>query len=65
MKSIEIYSFVAWIASTIVFTTYILWAVLPEHVLHSYGISYYPDKNWAIAFPSVFVMAILCFYVAY
>lgn len=30
---------------------WILWAYTPDWVLHSLGITYYPDRYWAIALP--------------
>jgi phosphatidylinositol glycan class P protein len=30
---------------------FLAWALLPDHTLHQLGITYYPMKYWAIAFP--------------
>ena len=30
---------------------FLLWALLPDQVLHGLGITYYPMKYWAVAFP--------------
>lgn len=32
-----------------------MWAYLPDEVLESYGITYYPSKYWALAIPSMMV----------
>lgn len=48
---VEVYGFVGYILSFVVFGLYLLWAYLPEHVLQDLGITYYPNKYWAIAVP--------------
>lgn len=32
---------------------YLLWTLLPSRVLHSFGITYYPSKHWALCVPSL------------
>eukprot|EP01083_Nonionella_stella_P126452 382740_1 len=36
----------------VVFALFLLWAYLPESILHSAGITYYPSKWWALAIPT-------------
>lgn len=67
-----IYGFTAWIASMVAYgicfvyevcecnvAVFLAWAYLPQQVLHGYGITYYPDKYWAIAVPSMLIMSVL------
>ncbi|EWS72983.1 PIG-P protein (macronuclear) [Tetrahymena thermophila SB210] len=65
MKSIEIYGFVGWVGSFGMFLLYIIWGFLPDNLLNSFGIYFYPDKSWALAIPSVFVMTIIFLIVFY
>ena len=40
----EIYGFILYLGSFIVLVAYLLWAYVPDPVLHRLGIAYYPDK---------------------
>ncbi len=40
----EIYGFVLWITSFIVYVITLMWALVPNEYLHQLGITYYPDK---------------------
>eukprot|EP00123_Amoebidium_parasiticum_P006789 comp17657_c0_seq1/m.17445 comp17657_c0_seq1/g.17445 ORF comp17657_c0_seq1/g.17445 comp17657_c0_seq1/m.17445 type:complete len:173 (-) comp17657_c0_seq1:310-828(-) len=63
----EIYGFVLYVASWLAFVVYLIYGFTPDPVLHSWGITYYPQKWWAIAVPtylcSLYVF-IQVFYVA-
>ena len=37
---------------------YLAWGFLPERVLQALGVTYYPSKSWALAIPSLLVMAV-------
>ena len=52
----EIYGFLVWILSPILFLVFLIWAYVPERVLIDLGIYYVPNKYYALAFP-----AWLCF----
>ena len=52
----EVAAFVGMILSVIFFLTYVAWAIVPDSVLISFGISYFPNKYWAIALPLYFMM---------
>ncbi|EPZ36247.1 PIG-P-domain-containing protein, partial [Rozella allomycis CSF55] len=54
----EFYGFMIYLVSYVAFFIYLAWAILPESVLHSMGITYYPDKYWAIALPVFFISLI-------
>ncbi|RHY06091.1 hypothetical protein DYB37_013691 [Aphanomyces astaci] len=46
---------------------YLLWAYVPDAILASYGITYYPSRYWALAVPAMLVMtlmALVVFYIA-
>ena len=38
---------------------YLAWAYVPESVLHSWGITYYPSKQWATSLPAWFCVSIV------
>jgi len=65
MKSIEIYGFVGWIGSFILYFLYLIWAFVPDSILHKLGIYYYPSKYWALAIPSIFVVTGIFFFITY
>jgi PIG-P len=44
---------------------YITWAYIPDNILHSYGITYYPDKYWAIALPAWLCASVVAAYWIY
>jgi phosphatidylinositol glycan class P protein len=46
------YSFVGWISSFVIYLCFLAWALLPEKLLHSLGITYYPSRYYAIALPA-------------
>ena len=54
------YAFVSWIGTIIAYLIFLVWAFAPASVLHDFGITYYPDRYYAIALPSyMLVVAIL------
>merc|ERR1740117_1579172 len=68
MNSTEVYGFVLWITTFVIYALFILWAYLPDHALHSLGVTYYPDKMWALAAAAwilVTAIFIVVGYVAY
>lgn len=52
----EVYGFVGWFTTLICYIVFLLWSFIPERVLHSAGIYYYPNQYWAIALPAYAVM---------
>lgn len=73
MKSIEIYGFIGWIASYILFIVYLGWVFLPDTALQVFlnyyiqalGIHYFPSKYWALAIPSLIFMTIFTVIIGY
>ncbi|KAI9029399.1 PIG-P-domain-containing protein [Hyaloraphidium curvatum] len=55
---VQYYGFAVYLATYLCFGLYIAWAYLPEHVLESMGITYYPNRWWALAVPSWLIMLI-------
>jgi hypothetical protein len=45
-KALEVYGFVFWTITFITWFAYMLWAFLPEHILQSLGVEWYPDRYW-------------------
>lgn len=60
----EYYGFVLYLASSLAFLMYILWSYLPSPFLQALGITYYPDRWWALAIPAWIVMVLIYIYVA-
>ena len=46
-----VYAFVSWIASISVYVIFLIWTLTPEDILHSLGITYYPNKHYALNLP--------------
>ncbi|DBB10161.1 TPA: hypothetical protein ACH3X3_001741 [Trebouxia sp. C0006] len=63
--SIEVYGFTAWITTGVAYGAFLCWAYIPERCLQALGISYYPDKYWALAVPSWICVAVVAAYWAY
>ncbi|KAG0952669.1 hypothetical protein G6F57_003893 [Rhizopus arrhizus] len=56
----EYYGFVMYLTSFVAFGLYLIWAYVPDPILHSLGITYYPDRYWALAIP-VWLMTVVWF----
>ncbi|CAO3675012.1 unnamed protein product [Umbelopsis ramanniana] len=56
----EYYGFVMYLVSFVVLGIYLIWAYVPDEVLHSLGITYYPSRYWALAIP-VWIMTLVWF----
>ena len=41
------------------FLLFLAWAYLPDHIIESIGISYYPNKEWAIVLPTWAILSLL------
>ena len=64
----HIYGFVAWIAIHILYSLFLLWSYLPVQIMHDLGVTYHPDKHWALALPCFVLVSLfttLVFYASY
>ncbi|KAL3157506.1 hypothetical protein ABBQ32_011968 [Trebouxia sp. C0010 RCD-2024] len=57
--SVEVYGFTGWITTGVAYGAFLCWAYLPEQALQAVGITYYPDKYWALAVPTWVCVAIV------
>ncbi|PRP86856.1 hypothetical protein PROFUN_05073 [Planoprotostelium fungivorum] len=65
MRLNEVYGFVWWIGTFVVYISWLVWAFLPERNLRQLGITYYPNKWWALCIPLqgfiAYGVAIVCY----
>ena len=54
----KVYGFMSWMLAALGTVVFILWAILPDHVLRAIGISYYPSKWWVVAASTYLVVSL-------
>ncbi|KAG8786300.1 hypothetical protein FRC15_011730 [Serendipita sp. 397] len=61
----EVYGFVAWLMTLLVYITYVFWAIVPDQMIQSIGIAWYPAREWAVLLPAWSVVLFLTAYFVY
>ncbi|KIS70125.1 uncharacterized protein UMAG_05197 [Mycosarcoma maydis] len=61
----EYYGFALFIFSTLLWVIWIAWALTPDTVLHSIGIGWYPNREWAFLLPAWSLFAVLAVYAVF
>ncbi|KAJ3485590.1 hypothetical protein NLI96_g4845 [Meripilus lineatus] len=61
----EFYGFVAWTSTYLVFLFFLLWALLPDEYIVWLGVSWYPNREWALLLPSYSIVLVLLTYFTY
>ncbi|KAJ3101772.1 hypothetical protein HDU97_001056 [Phlyctochytrium planicorne] len=56
----QYYGFVLYLSTFVAAAIYITWALVPDDMLEAIGITYYPQKYWAVAIP-VWVVGLIPF----
>eukprot|EP00944_MAST-04C_sp_MAST-4C-sp1_P013939 g13939.t1 len=58
-KLTEVYGFVGWMISWFALLIFLLWAFFPEQYWNNVGVTYYPNRYWALAIPAYLIMSYL------
>ncbi|KIY66968.1 PIG-P-domain-containing protein [Cylindrobasidium torrendii FP15055 ss-10] len=61
----EFYGFVAFTSTYLGFVVFLLWALLPDNIICALGITWYPNREWAILVPAWSVTMFLLAYFVY
>ncbi|KAI6043989.1 PIG-P, partial [Pisolithus marmoratus] len=61
----EFYGFVAWTSTSFLFVVYVLWALLPDEYIRRLGITWYPNREWAVLLPAYSIVIVLLTYFTY
>ncbi|GFY43510.1 phosphatidylinositol N-acetylglucosaminyltransferase subunit P [Trichonephila inaurata madagascariensis] len=57
----SVYGFVLYITNYTLLLIYLIWAYIPTPWLHALGLTYWPQKYWAVAIPVYICCCILIF----
>jgi len=61
----EFYGFVAWAVTCLLFVLYFLWAILPDEWVVWLGVTWYPNREWALLVPAWTIVTVLLTYFTY
>jgi len=61
----EFYGFVAWSSTYLLFVLFILWSFLPDGWIVWSGVTWYPNREWALLFPAWSMVLVLLTYLTY
>ncbi|KAI0792515.1 PIG-P-domain-containing protein [Abortiporus biennis] len=61
----EFYGFVAWTSTYLLFCIFLLWALLPDEYILWLGVTWYPNREWALLLPSYSIVLVLLTYFTY
>jgi len=56
-----VYGFLLFLMSNFFLVMYFVWALVPDDMLHSAGLDFFPQKYWAVAMPIYLSIAFLAF----
>ena len=56
----EVYGFVLWLSTFVLAAVWIGWAFTPDATLHALGLSYYPDRFWAVSLTAYGMLLLVC-----
>ncbi|KAE8232445.1 hypothetical protein CF326_g2528 [Tilletia indica] len=63
--SSEYYGFALLTFSTVLWTSWIIWALVPQHILEGWGVLWMPSREWAYLLPAWSMGTMLFGYAAY
>ncbi|XP_056845024.1 phosphatidylinositol N-acetylglucosaminyltransferase subunit P isoform X3 [Raphanus sativus] len=58
-KPSEVYGFVGSISTVVATVIFLIWAYVPDKLLESIGIHYYPSRYWVLAMPTYLMVTLL------
>ena len=57
--SSDAYAFVGWLSIIAAYVIFLMWVLIPDKTLHSFGIVYYPSRYYAVALPAYFIFLLI------
>ncbi|CDJ67455.1 phosphatidylinositol N-acetylglucosaminyltransferase subunit, putative [Eimeria necatrix] len=63
--STEVNGFVGWLTSFVAFFAYFFWSLSSREQLERLGISYYPDRYWALSLPVLLLVVLAVVFFGY
>ncbi|TFK46826.1 PIG-P, partial [Heliocybe sulcata] len=61
----EFYGFAVLTSTYILFCIYLLWGLLPDEYITWLGVSWYPNREWAVLLPAYSIVLVLLTYFTY